>query len=281
MKKHTWIVSAAVLAISSTTLASTIVSTTGSFTAFPSNFASSTPAFIDKYTPTPTAGVGFWNNPSDDTGVGGSHMMNVGNLLTDTGGFAGTPSVLGTDSVTQAFMGAGGSDPSSFFFASNGSSYNMSLLFAASGLDTGMPGGTTFGYYVGSTFTQLYTPTNTNSAIDTQTFHDPTASGTDYGFYTQVCYSPGVCEIYTTGNGNSGSAPGAAGYNHFALFQLASGSYVLAFEDTNGYFGENMGDFNDVVVEFQVPPQAVPEPGAIGIAGLGLAALVALKRANS
>lgn len=274
MKQQFWFVPAAVLALGSTSLAATIVSTTGSFAAFPSNFAASTPAFIDRYTASSASGIEFWNNPSDDTGTGGSHMMNIGDLLADTGGFAGTPSVLGSDFVTQAFLGAGGSDPSSFFFASNATPYNISLLYANSSLNGG---GTTFGYYRGNTFTSIYSPANTNSRTGTQPFVEPVPNGTDYGFYVQVCYSPGMCEIYTTGSGNSGPVTGAAGYNHFALFQMASGSYVLGFEDTNGKWGENMGDFNDIVVEL-VDPRTVPEPSAWITTALGLAVLGTIRK---
>jgi hypothetical protein len=58
------------------------------------------------------------------------------------------------------------------------------------------------------------------------------------------------------------------------LFQLASGNYVLGFEDGNGMFTEGIGDFNDIVVGLV----AVPEPGTIAIMGLGLAALGVLGR---
>ena len=76
---------------------------------------------------------------------------------------------------------------------------------------------------------------------------------------------------YTTGNGNSGNVSGAAGWNHFALFELASGSYVIGLEDTNGFAGEGLGDFNDVVVELRVTP--TPEPDSVAFMGIGLALL--------
>ncbi|HVO99121.1 MAG TPA: PEP-CTERM sorting domain-containing protein [Bryobacteraceae bacterium] len=267
--KQIWLVSAAVLALGGSMLGDTITSATGSFSAFPTGFASSTPTWISNSTPTPTSGVPFWNSASDDTGVGGSHSMNIGYLLTDSGGFLGTPSVLGTDTVVQDFIASGGADPSSFSFLRSAITYNISLLFGRSSLDTGNPAvGTVFGYYVGNQFTPIYDPQNTNSPTGTEAFN-PTTAGNSYGFYATVCYGVGACETYTTGNGNSGNMGGAAGWNHFAVFQLASGSYVIGFEDANGYYGENLGDYNDVVVELQV----VPEPGTIAITGLGLAGL--------
>jgi hypothetical protein len=268
-----WIAPAAILAFSGSIYADTVISATGSFSAFQSGFASSTPTWISNATPPATTGAPFWNDPSDDTGVGGSHLMNVGYLLTDTGGFAGTPSVLGTDTVTQSFT-AGGADPMAFNFVRNAAAYNISLLFADSGLDTGTASvGTVFGYYVGSTLTPLYTVGLTNSPTPAHAFN-PTTPGTSYGFYATVCYLAGSCETYTTGAGNSGNNTGGAAWNHFALFQLASGSYVIGFTGQNGIFGENLGDFQDVVVELQV----TPEPGTIAMIGLGFAGIAFLRR---
>jgi hypothetical protein len=196
--------------------------------------------------------------------------MNAGYLLTDSGGFAGTPSVIGTDSVTEEFTASGGADPVDFDFVSNATAYQISLLFADSSLDTGNAAqGTVFGYYAGNQFTPLYTPVDSNSPSVSMPF-DPAASGTSYGFYATVCYGASLCETYTTGEGNFGNDGGAAGWNHFALFQLASGSYVLGFEDTNNFGGEGFGDFNDIVVELKVA--STPEPGTTAMMGLGLMA---------
>jgi hypothetical protein len=269
---------AALLACSGSLPADSVISATGSFSAFPAGFASSTPAWISFTTPPTTTGAPFWNNPSDDIGVGGSHMMNAGYLLTDTGGFTGTPSVLGTDTVAEDLTADGG-DPAAFNFMSTATAYNISLLFADSSLDTGNPAqGTVFGYYVGSTFTPLYTPTETTSPTDTIPF-DAGISGTSYGFYATVCYGAGQCETYTTGNGNSGNASGAAGWNHFALFELESGSYVIALEDGKAFGGEGLGDFNDIVVELE-DPRPAPEPGSSATIGVGLAALALIARRN-
>jgi hypothetical protein len=269
--RHITFAASAVLAISGSLSADTVNSAIGTFSPFPTGFASSTPAWSNYSTPPVISGSPFWNNPSGDTGVDDSHAMNIGYVLTDTGGLAGTTPVLGTDTVTQDFT-AGGGDPTAFNFVSSATAYNIALRFADSSLDTGNAAqGTVFGYYIGDTYTPLFAPTGTTSPTGDIPF-DPTTSGTSYGFYATVCYGAGQCETYTTGNGNSGNAPGAAGWNHFALFELASGSYVIAFEDTDNVGGEGLGDFNDVVVELQVVTS--PEPGTIFFVAVGLTCLI-------
>lgn len=277
--KKLLLASAAVVVLSGSMFADTVTMTGGSATAFA--FGGATPTWISNAT-NPGPGSPFWNDASDDVGTGGSHLMNVGYVLTDTGGLTGTTSVLGSDSVTTMYTGAGGADPTAFNFVRNATSYNVTLLFANSGMNTGAnPSGAVgsqIGYYVGSTMTALYNVGQTSSPTGTQTFN-PGSAGTAYGFYDTVCYSAsgGVCtesETYTTGNGNSGNSSGGAGWNHFALFQLASGSYVIGFTGQNGLYGENLGDFQDTLIELQV----IPEPGTIAIMGLGLAALGFLGR---
>ena len=95
-----WIASAAVVVLSGSMFADTVTSGTGTFSAFPAGFASSTPVWEGNAGPLLTTGIPFWNNPSDDTGVGNSHDVNVGYVLTDTGGISGTP-VLGSDTVAD------------------------------------------------------------------------------------------------------------------------------------------------------------------------------------
>jgi hypothetical protein len=110
-----------------------------------------------------------------------------------------------------------------------------------------------------------------------------------YGFYATVCYdvAAGVCDesvTYTTGAGNFSTNMsagnqflGSLGWQHFALFQLASGELVLGFEDTPWALGsansnEGIGDFNDVIIGL-TSGAAVPEPGTMAFIGLGLAGL--------
>jgi hypothetical protein len=262
-----------VLALSGSAFADSISSATGSFSPFPGTFTASTPAWVSAQTPPETAGSPFWNNPSDDIGAGGSHMMNIGYVLNDDGGLEGTPSVLGSDSVTEDLVAASGADPTAFDFISNATADYLSLLFAQSSLDTGNAvQGTVFGYYVGSTYTPMYTPVDTSSPTGMTTI-DPATPGNSYGFYATVCYGPGMCETYTTGNGNFGNVPGAASWNHFALFLLASGNYALGFTAADAMVGESLGDYNDVVIELQ----AIPEPRSIGMMVLGLLGLIAVR----
>ncbi|HTB14350.1 MAG TPA: hypothetical protein VK752_22425 [Bryobacteraceae bacterium] len=262
-----------VLALSGSALADSISSATGSFSPFPTTFNTSTPAWAGAFTPPATTGTPFWNNPSDDTGAGGSHMMNIGYVLNDDGGLEGTLPVLGSDTVSEDLVAAGGADPTAFDFISNATADYLSLLFAQSSLDTGNPvQGTVFGYYVGSTYTPLYTPVDTTSPTGMMTI-DPATPGNSYGFYATVCYGPGVCETYTTGNGNFGNAPGAPSWNHFALFLLASGNYAMGFTAADAMVGESLGDYNDIVIELQ----AIPEPQTIGMTVLGLLGLIAFR----
>jgi hypothetical protein len=284
--KKLWFASAAVVALSGSMFADTVSGVSGS--AF--GFGGATPTWINNAT-NPGPGAPFWNDASDDTGLGpgqsASHLMNIGYVLTDTGGMTGTASVLGSDTVTTQFVGTGGADPSAFSFVRNATAYNISLIFADSLENTGhswLQGsaavGSVFGFYTGGTFTPIYTVGQTTSRTGTQAFN-PAAAGASYGFYDTVCYavSGGLCTdyaTYTTGNGTFGNDTGGAAWNHFALFQLASGAYVLGFTGQNGIFGENLGDFQDTVIELSLA--AAPEPGTIGIMGLGLAALGFLGR---
>jgi len=290
--KNLLLVSAAVVAFSGSVLADTVTCSTcvaGGSSAFPTTFSASTIAWTNNTTPVLTPGTPFWNDPSDDPGTGlgqgATHMMNIGYVLTDSGGLTGTTSVLGSDTVTSDFVAAGGTDPAAFNFVRNATAYNVTLLFADGGENTGtnpvLGLGSQFGYYSGSTFTALYNVGQTFSPTGTQAFNPSVAVGTAYGFYDTVCYtfSGGVCtsfETYTTASGAAGSSPGGAAWNHFALFQLASGAYVIGFTGQNGVFGENLGDFQDTVVEISLA--SVPEPGTVAIMGLGLAALGVLGR---
>lgn len=284
MKRYLFIV-AAVVVLAGSMLADTVVCPAcvgGTYSAFPATFSLSTKAFTgsDPGLASPV----FWNNPSDDTGIGpgqsGSHMMNVGYVLTDSGGVTGTPSVIGSDSVTSDFVATGGADPGAFAFVRNATAYNVVLLFADSGMNTGgnpYAGvvGSQIGYYVGGTYTPLYNLGLTLSPTGSEAF--TAGLGTQYGFYDTICYaaSGGFCtsfETYTSGNGNYGTSNGGAAWNHFALFQLASGNYVIGFTGQNGLYGEDTGDFQDTLIELQAIVSA-PEPGTVAIMGLGLAAL--------
>jgi hypothetical protein len=207
-----------------------------------------------------------------------------------------------------------------FQFQSAQTAFTISLLFADSSQDTGVTGGaTSIGTYIimGGVFTEASVldgavannTTGTATALTvTNAQHNSELvvnNGTIYGFYATVCYvwNGTTCTAsvtYTTGNGNfitpttidsantlaSGSGYlNALGWNHFALFELASGEEVLGFTDTFNTIGstvgdnEGLGDYNDVIIGL-VGNQGVstPEPGTIAIMGLGLAGLGLLGR---
>lgn len=302
--KKLLVLSAAVVVLSGSMFADTVnnLGSAAGFTAIPTttSFTSGMTAWSSSFITTNVQSP-FWNNPSQDSLVNG-HLANVGDVLAglatgtnliggDLTGFVGTGDTVhgnyyaatggsgdpNTGGSAETVNGMSGMTTSlAFNLTRNAAAYNIALLFADSSFDTGSGTGTVFGTYTGSgssiTLNQLFQPANhTSGPIVPEGALN--ASG-NYGFYATVCYSAGNCETYTTGNGNFGTATGAQAWNHFALFQLASGSYVLGFEDANGMFTEGIGDFNDIVVELV----AVPEPGTVAIMGLGLAALGLLGR---
>src|SRR5260370_34724403 len=91
--KNVWIATGVVVVASGSMMADTIASP-GTFSAFPPGFPAGTPVWISNAISPgpPTGGTPFWNDASDDTGNGGSHLMNIGYALTGTGGF--TSSIL-------------------------------------------------------------------------------------------------------------------------------------------------------------------------------------------
>ena len=303
--KKLLVLTAAVVVLSGNMFADTVnnLGSAAGFSAIPttSSFTGTMTAWSSSFIST-NVQAPFWNNPSQDSLTNG-HLANVGDVLAGlatgtnmigsdltgavgtgdtvngnyyavTGGGSGDP---GTGGVSETVNGQSGMTTAlAFNLTRNAVAYNIALLFADSSFDTGSGTGTVFGTYTGSgsslTLNSLFQPANntTGTAVAEGAFNP---SGT-YGFYATVCYSAGNCETYTTGNGNFGNVTGAQAWNHFALFQLASGNYVLGFEDGNGMFTEGIGDFNDIVVGLV----AVPEPGTIAIMGLGLAALGVLGR---
>src|SRR5262249_46962218 len=163
---------------------------------------------------------------------------NVGYLLTNSGGFAGTTPVLGSDSVDSVYTVNGGQDPSSFGLLQNGTNYNISELYGNSFLNEG-PFATVFGWYDFSrgnpVLHQIFTGQNTGTPGASQVFSPVLDSGdTQYGFYATVCftYSNDVCTSSDTffSDSSLNTDPQTAGaWNHFALFQLGSNpqSYVI------------------------------------------------------
>lgn len=238
------------------------------------------------------AGTPFWNNYSPDSGTGGSHGMNIGYALTDTGGFASTSPLLGTDSVAGSLLGAGGADPSSFNFTANGDPYTIELLFS----DSGLPGEVTVGWYSlanPSTLNPIFSDVpNTNTPMLAQPF-SAGSIGTQYGFYATVCYDPPSCTVtvtyYTQSGDNTTTGLGTAtsfgtigdptAFNHFALFNLNSStqSYVLGLSEApNGTGTEQLGDFQDLVLELN--DTATPEPATLALVGISLVTVGIIRR---
>jgi hypothetical protein len=230
------------------------------------------------------------------------------------GSYYALTSAAGGDPVTVNTTATNVTPALDFDFQSAQTAFTVSLLFADSGNNTGTTGtATAIGTYImeGTTFTTASmidgAVTNNTSGTATsltvtnvQNNHELVQnSGTVYGFYATVCYAftGTTCTAsvtYTTGNGNFVTAGftgaedagwlGGLGWNHFALFTLASGEEVLGFEDSPWALGtsnaiEGEGDFNDVVIGLVGNSAASsPEPGTIAIMGLGLASLGLLGR---
>jgi hypothetical protein len=291
------------------------VPTTASFTGSMASFPVSS---------TTNAQVPFWNNPSSDV-ISDGHFSNVGDVLAGlatgtapvsadvsagniTGSYYSNPTTSNNGNpVNPAAATVSGSTVSEqpaleFSFQEEATAYNISVLFADSGQNTGSNAtGTTFGWYTGGIGSMslhqiggAISNTNTPTSLATSDDIDGTATSSIYGFYANVCYhvTAGACDesvTYTTGAGNfsnniaSGNGLlGAIGWNHFALFELADGEEVLGFEDSPWALGsanavEGTGDYNDVVIglagDSPLLSSSAPEPGTIAIMGLGLAGL--------
>jgi hypothetical protein len=233
--------------------------------------------------PTPTVVLGdgavpFWDNPSTKPG---SVNSNIGDLLDQIGGFSSMD--IPGDPVSGDYTNPNGSDPTAFNFVRSTTAYQINLLYANSVMNYGAAGSdTTIGILDTTTNTAfaLYGPGSGNATqptstavvgpLETQVFPN-IANGDTYELYASLCYTPTICATFYSDSGsNSGNATSALSWNHFALAELANGSYVIGFEDNNcPTCAEKLGDFTDLVIELQ----AVPEPGTIAFMGLGLAGL--------
>jgi hypothetical protein len=322
-----WFATAAVVVLSGSAFGDSIwIGSAGSLNTIPTTatFTAAMGSYPD--TSSANAQIPFWNNPSTDV-LNDGHFSNVGDVLA---GLTTNSNLVGTTNLaaiggningsyfafTSNDNSVGGGDPVTtvtgtsatpsleYSFSSTATAYNIAVLFADSGLDTGVAGsGTVFGYYTGSGSTITLNPignpisnNTTGTAVSIATNKTFAPSTNVYGFYATVCYQyfSGTCFesiTYTTGAGNysnnitSGNALLAGeGWNHFALFELASGEEVLGFEDSPWAPGtanatEGEGDFNDVIIGLTSQGgSSVPEPGTIAIMGLGLAVLGSLGR---
>jgi hypothetical protein len=273
-----WSAAAAVVVLAGSAFGDTVTTVAGQgFSAMPTNATILT-----------NGGNPFWDNPSTK---GSGVNSNIGDLLEGIGGFSS--SVVGSDAVTGDYAATGGVDPTAFSFVRNTAAYQISLLYANSVSNFGTGPGqidTTIGLYDVNTAHQwaLYGPGSGNAAQPTSTVvTGPTetqafpgiGNGDTYEAYATLCYAANACAtFYSNSTANTGTATSALGWNHFALFQLASGSWVIGFEDNNcPTCTEKLGDYSDLVFEIQTV-SSVPEPGTIAFMGLGLAGLGVLGR---
>jgi len=338
-----WFAPAALMAFSGCMFADTIwTGSTGSLIGVPttSSFVASQVAYTGNAVNSSNSQVPFWNNPSQDsTGLKDGNVANVGDViaglatgtnLVGTTNLTGIPSTTtpNTSTVINGSYYASATpngDPVSvatptsvsgrgsevvvpsleFSFMSTATALQVAVLFADSGLDTGVAGsGTSFGTYILNSgacgINCNFTPTpfglvsnNITGTAGTSVADTAYGATTVYGYYATVCYqfSSGTCSesiTYTTGAGNFSNNIAAGNsllagldWNHFAYFELANGEMVFGFEDSPYQLGtanavEGIGDFNDVVFAVTGNPaftSSTPEPATIAIMGLGLAGL--------
>jgi hypothetical protein len=260
--------------------------------------------------------------PGSGSTVNGSFYASAsGNgdpVSTTANAFTGNLTVNGVSATTYSSI----VPALEFSFQSQATAYSIALLFADSSQNTGCAVGANCPIVAGSsngigTVWGTYTETNTNTGNFTLTpLNDPTnnttgtasggipggplaANGSFYGFYATVCYmstnvgGASTCTYsvtYTSGAGNFSTQTtnttylGGLGWNHFALFELASGEEVIGFKDYpwgpgNPNSLESIGDFNDIIIGLNPPgSSSTPEPATIAFMGLGLAGLGLLGR---
>jgi len=186
--------------------------------------------------------VPYWDGNSSDS----SSPYNIGNYLTNTGGFVGGS---GPNAAYDYWgIAGGGSDP--FSFTWSGPSQGAMKLEVA-----GYATSNTLGYHDSSGDHVIFGGGATAGATAVFT---PTS---DYFLYL------------TSPDGKFRTDMGSADdlYQHFAIFKETDGVYWIGMEDlkVNSDY-----DYNDMVVK--VAP--VPIPGAIWLLGSGLIGLVGIRR---
>jgi hypothetical protein len=177
----------------------------------------------------------YWDGNSFDSG----QPYNIGNYLTNTGGFSGG-SVPGV--IPYWGMADGTSDKFSFHWL-NGSSQGAMKLEVA-----GYAGSNIFGYHDSSGYHEIFQGSASTGATATFT---PTS---DYYFYLK---SPDGTFTTNMSNGET--------YQHFAIFQESTGVYWLGMEDLKC---NSDYDYNDMVVKIS-PVPATPEPATLLLMGFG------------
>jgi len=192
----------------------------------------------------------YWDGNSYDS----SSPLNIGNYLTNTGGFSGGSG----PGIAYNYWGTstGGSDLFKMHWISGSNNVAMQLEVA------GYASQNIFGYYDGvdvggdlgyhTLFSGPQTPVATTSFTPTK----------DYVFYLK---SPDGTFKTDMTNGDT--------YQHFAIFKEAEGKYWIGMEDLKT--GSDY-DYNDMVVK--VSQVSVPEPTTMLLLGLGLLGLAGIRR---
>ncbi len=191
-------------------------------------------------------GSPYWDGNSSDS----AQPYNIGNYLTNTGGFLGGSA----PGVEYDYWGTAIGSPNPFdpfSFQWNGGSSQGALKLEVAGYS----GSNIFGYFdstglhpifmggANAGATALFTPTE------------------NYGFYLQ---SPDGLFKTTIGPGD---------YQHFAIFREAPGVYWIGMEDLKS---NSDTDYNDMVV--RISSTSVPEPTTILLLGFGLVGLAGVRR---
>lgn len=187
----------------------------------------------------------YWDGNSFDSGS----PYNIGNYLTNTGGFSGGSG----PGVAYDYWGTkfGGPDPFSLHWISGSNNVAMQLEVA------GYAGSNIFGYYDSKGYHLLFSGSQTSGATATFT---PTE---DYVFY--LTSPDGTFKTDESGADDT--------YEHFAIFKEADGIYWIGMEDLKT--GSDY-DYNDMIVK--ISQVSIPEPATMLLLGLGLVGLAGIGR---
>ena len=232
-RKMCFAVIAALILFSASAYADTVVSTTGY-----GGWQSWTTAVLNQ------DGHPYWDGNSYDS----TSSYNIGNYLTNTGGFSHPNDIGPGASYDYWGTSSGGSDKFGMAWVSGSNNATMKLEVA------GYAGNNIFGYYDGD-FHPLFQGAAIAGAFAIFT---PTK---DYVFYLQN--QEGTFKTDRTGTNDS--------YQHFAIFEEAqgAGTYWIGMEDLKDKC-ESDRDYNDMIVKVSQVSTQVPEPATMLLLGLGL-----------
>lgn len=188
----------------------------------------------------------YWDGNSVDS----NQPYNIGNYLTNTGGFTGGN---GPGSAIQYWGNANGGADTITMQRSGGS--NSVVLKAEV---AGYSNANEFGYIDSSGSHVLFAG---GANPPTAAVFSPTSN---YVFYL---LSPEG--LFTSNMSNN------EGYQHFAIFQESAGAYWIGMEDLKSISSADR-DYNDMIVK--ISSVSVPEPAGMLLLGIGLAGLAGIRR---